>query len=601
MFTPNYPKMKKILILTFLIFFSVISESFSSHGISIFGDLKYPKDFTHFDYVNPNAPKGGSIKYGVEGTFNSLNPFILKGISVSGISMIFDSLMEDSADEISSKYGLIAESVKLSKDKKSITFKLRKIAHFHDGSKITADDVIFSFNKISKEGHPSSQMIYRDVIKAEKINDYEVKFTFKDNQNKQLPITISGLPIISKKYYQKWEFNKSTLEIPMGSGPYKVDKIEVGRSITYKRDKNYWAKDLPVNKGRHNFDEITYDYYRDGDILVESFKSGNFDLRQENISRNWVTSYNIEKVRNGEIIKKEVIHSLPTGMQAFVFNLRKEKFQNRKLREALNYAFDFEWVQKNIFYGSYQRTNSYFANTNFASSGIPSNQELEILKKLKKDFPDDVPDEIFSKIYQNPKSNASGFNRTNLLKAKKILEDAGYFVRDGKLIDPKTNQQLEIEFLINSKSFVMVIAPMKKNLAQLGIKSKIRLVDENQFVIRINEFDYDIIIYIFGQGLIPSDEQYSYWHSSLRDIKGSNNLSGTQNKATDYLLTKILKVRSKDQLELYTKALDRILLWNFYTIPQWHNNSYRILYKNKFATPKIIPFYSIGVDSWWAL
>ena len=593
--------MKRIfLIIQFLVISTISQNCFANHGISVFGDLKYPSNFTHFDYTNANAPKGGSIKYGVEGSFNSLNPFILKGISASGIGMLFDSLMEDSSDEISAKYGLIAQWVNLSKDKKSITFKLRKIARFQDGSKITADDVIFSFNKISKEGHPSYQMVYQDVVKAIKINDYEVKFIFKNANNKELPITIAGLPIISKKYYENHEFNKSTLDIPLGSGSYKVKKIEAGRSIIYERDKNYWAKDLPVNKGRDNFDEISYDYYRDNNILLEAFKAGDFDFKQENISRNWATAYNIDKVKNGEIIKKETIHSLPTGMQAFVFNLRKEKFQNRKLREALNYAFDFEWVQKNIFYSSYKRTNSYFANTNFASSALPQGLELLILNKLKKDFPNDIPDDVFNKIYQNPKSDASGYDRKNLLKAKKILESAGYFIKNNKLIDPKTNKQLEIEFLINSKAFAIVIAPMKKNLTKLGIKSKIRLVEGNQYMIRTNEFDYDIIVNVFSQGIIPGNEQYSYWHSSLKNVDGSNNSAGADNKAVDYLLEKILNSKDKKQLETYTKVLDRILLWNYFTIPQWYSNSYRILYKNKFAMPNKTPLYSIGVDSWWA-
>ncbi len=589
------------IFLTLLIIFSSINNAtFASHGISTFGDLKYTSNFTNFSYVNPDAPKGGNIKYGVEGTFNSLNPFILKGISAAGIEMIFDSLMENSADEISTKYGLIAKSAHLSEDKKSIIFKLRKEAKFHDGSKITADDVIFSFNKISKEGHPSYQMVYADIKKAVKINSHKVQFIFKNNNNRELPTTIAGLPVISKKYYENIKFNKSSLETPLTSGPYKIKKMQAGRSITYERVKDYWAKDLPVNKGRHNFDEISYDYYRDGNILVEAFKAGNFDFRQENVSRNWATAYNIDKVKDGKIIKKEITHSLPTGMQAFVLNLRKDKFKNKRLREALNYAFDFEWVRNKIFYGAYKRTNSYFVNTEFANKNLPEKRELKILTKLKKQYPDDIPDDAFHKIYQNPQSDASGYDRKNLLKAKKILEDAGYFIKDGKLIDPKTNKALEIEFLIGSKSFSMVIAPMKKNLAKLGITAKIRLVDENQYKIRINEFDYDVIVTVFGQALIPGNEQYAYWHSSGKNIKGSRNLSGVDNKAVDYLLGKIIKSKNKKELQTYTKILDRILLWNFYTVPQWHNNSYRILYKNKFQMPKISPLYSVGIDSWWS-
>ena len=584
-----------------LVIFSSINKLYAAnHGISVFGDLKYPKNFQHFDYVNPDAPKGGQIKYGVAGTFNNLNPFILKGISADGINMIFDSLMESAADEISSKYGLIAQSAHLTKDKKAIIFVLRQEARFHDGSKITADDVVFSFNKISQEGHPSYQILYQDVANATKINDYKVKFTFKNPNNRELPGIIASLPILSEKYYSNVDFNKTTLISPLGSGPYQVNNVDKGKSITYERVKDYWGKDLAVNKGRHNFNEIIYDYYLDANILVEAFKSGNFDFRQENISRKWFTAYDIDKVKDGQIIKKEIEHNLPTGMQAFILNLRKEKFQNKALRKALNYAFDFEWAKEKIFYGSYKRTNSFFVNTEFASHDLPQGSELKILTKLKENFPHDVPDELFKEIYQNPRTDASGYSRQNLLKAKEILEQSGYYIKNGKLIDPKTQKTVEIEFLIASKAFLMVIAPMKKNLAKIGIKSKIRLVDENQYKIRINEFDYDIIVSVFGQGLIPGNEQYAYWHSSLKDIQGSRNISGVKNEAVDYLLHKIINAKTKTDLKSYTKALDRILLWNFYVIPQWYNNKYRILYKNKFNTPKINPPYSIAIDSWWS-
>ncbi len=589
------------IFLTLLFLFATLNNNLlANHGISIFQDLKYPENFKNLDYVNPDAPKSGSIKYGVEGTFNSLNPFILKGISAAGIDMVFDSLMESSADEISSKYGLIARSAHLSNDKKSIIFKLRKEAKFHDQTPITADDVIFSFNKISQEGHPSYQMIFRNIQNAIKINNHEVKFNFKTSEDKELPVTIAGLPIISKEFYEQNKFNQTTLTPPLGSGPYKIKEIKPGKNIIYQRVKDYWAKDLPINKGRYNFDEISYDYYRDGNILIEAFKSGNFDFRQENVSRNWATAYNIDKVRNKEIIKTEISHSLPTGMQAFVINLRKNKFQNKDLRKALNYAFDFEWVRDKIFYGAYKRTNSYFVNTEFASNKLPKNKELEILKKLKNQFPQDIPNEVFNTIYQNKISDGSGYNRKNLLEAQKILQNAGYYLENDKLIDPRTKKPLEIEFLIGSKAFTMVIAPMKKNLAKLGILAKVRLVDENQYKIRINEFDYDVIVTVFGQGLIPGSEQYAYWHSSGKDIQGSRNLVGIDNKAIDYLLTKITKSTKKDELQIYTKVLDRILLWNYYTIPQWYNSSYRILYKNKFQMPRVKPPYSIAIDSWWS-
>lgn len=581
-----------------LVIFFFISNSFAAEfkrGISIFGDLKYPANFKHFDYVNPDAPKGGQVKYGVEGTFNNLNPFILKGIAAAGMEMVFDSLMEGSADEISSKYGLIAESVRLSDDKKSLTFRLRKIAKFNDGSKITADDVVFSFNILKEKGHPSYAMVYRDVIQARKINDYEVEFVFRNGENRELPLTVASLPIFSKKYYSQHQFDKTTFDPPLGSGAYKVATLQAGKSITFERVKNYWAKDLPINVGRYNFDKITYDYYRDNNVLVEAFKAGGYDFRQENIARNWANAYNIDKVKNGEIIKKEITHQLPAPMQAFVFNLRKDKFQNLNLRAAIALAFDFEWVKEKIFYGSYQRTKSFFSNSEFGSSGLPSKAELKILNK----FRDAIPPQVFTQEFTLPKADGSGFSRANLLQAKALLESAGYFIRDQKLIDPKTNQPVELEFLIDSKAFQMVIAPMVSNLAILGIKSKIRLVDENQYQNRLKNYDYDLIVNVFGSGMVPGDEQFSYWHSSQKNIVGGNNVVGTDNKAVDYLVEKISKSKNKAELKIFTKSLDRILLANFYVIPQWHNQTYRILYNSKLAMPNHQPAYSLALDSWW--
>ena len=592
--------MTKIIshILTIFLFISNSWAADFKHGISIFGssahNLKYPTNFQNFDYVNPTAPKGGEIKYGVEGTFNSLNPFILKGMSAAGMGMIFDSLMESSADEISSKYGLVAEFVKIADDKKSITFKLRKIARFNDGSKITADDVVFSFKLLKENGHPSYSMIYRDVVGATKINDYEVKFVFKNGNNRELPLAVASLPVFSKKYYQNNKFDQTTFDAPLGSGPYKVASTDAGKSIVFERVKNYWAKDLPVNVGRYNFDKIQYDYYRDNNVLVEAFKAGAYDFRQENIARNWANSYNIDKVKSGEIIKKEIKHSLPAPMQAFVFNLRKEKFQNLNLRKAIALTFDFEWAKEKIFYGSYNRTESFFDNSQFGSNGFPGKDELAILNKLK-----DLPEQVFNSEFKLPKTDSSGFNRQNLLQAKAILESAGYVIRDQKLIDPKTNQPIEFEFLIDSKAFQMVIAPMIKNLATIGIKAKTRLVDGNQYQNRLKNYDYDMIVNVFGSGMVPGDEQFSYWHSSQKDVIGGNNISGLSNKAVDYLVEKISHSKNEDEIKTLTKCLDRVLLWNFYVIPQWHNQTYRVLYKNKFAMPSHAPDYSLALDSWW--
>ena len=556
----------------FLIFFSInsafASDQFSAR-LSTFGDFKYVKNFDHFYYANPNAPKGGAVRFGVEGSFNNLNPFILKGLNAAGLSYLYDSLMEGSEDEISSRYGLIAEGVKFSHDKTELTFKLRKIACWQDGQPITADDVVFTFNKLITEGHPSYKMIYRDVQSVVKINSREVKFIFKTNQNRDLPVLVASMQILPKHYFNKIDFNKTTLQAPLGSGPYKIKEINLGKSISYQRDESYWAKNLPVNRGRYNFDKITYDYYRDNNILIEAFKAGKYDMRQENVARNWANAYNIDAVQKGEIIKKEITHNLPAPMQAFVFNLRREKFQSLELRKAMTYAFDFEWLRDHIFYGSYKRTESYFANSDFGY-----------------------------KKFRLPKSDGDGINRNNLLKAKQILDRAGYKISDGKLIDPRTGKQLEIEFLIDSESFQMIAAPFVKNLAKLGIAAKVRFVEENQYQTRMNNFDFDVVVAVFGQGLIPGNELFSYWHSSQKNIKGGQNIAGLDNKKIDELVTKIAQTKRKRDLIELCQDFDREMLENYYTIPQWHNNTHRILYRDIFSMPKITPKYSLGIDTW---
>jgi microcin C transport system substrate-binding protein len=558
-------------------FFSVIflnAAAFADdgfrHGISTFGDLKYSKNFKHFDYVNPSAPKGGSVKFGVEGGFNNLNQFILKGLLASGLPYLYDSLMEGSEDEISARYGLVAKGAKLSADKMSIEFALRKNAQFHDGKKITADDVVFTFNKLISEGHPSYKMAFRDVKDVKKINDHLVKFYFKNNKNRDLPILVSSLPVLPKHYYENVDFAKTTLNPPLGSGPYKIKEVKPNRSIIFERVKNYWAANLPVNLGRYNFDQITFDYYRDNNVLVEAFKSQKYDLRQENIARNWANSYNIAAVESGEILKKEITHQLPAPMQTFAMNLRREKFQSLALRKAITLAFDFEWLRNHIFYGSYKRTESYFANSDFGY-----------------------------KKFNLPKSNGDGFNRKNLLEAKAILDKAGYKIIDQTLVDGKNGEKITVEILIDSKAFEMVVAPFVKNLRKLGIDAKMRFVEENQYQTRVNNFDFDVIVAMFGQALIPGDELFSYFHSSQKNIKGGRNLIGLDDKIIDDLVEKISGAKTKIDLENLCQKLDQRMLENYYTTPQWHSNTYRILYRNIFAMPNQQPKYSLATDTWW--
>jgi len=589
---------RSIFITIIVIFISSVSNAGKpdvSHGISIFGDLKYPKNFKHFDYVNSKAPKGGDVKIASVGTFDSFNPFVIKGVAASGIEMTFDTLMKKSYDETASEYGLIAESVEVSEKRDWVTFKLRPQARWHDGSKITVDDVVFSFETITTKGHPYYKSYYKDIKSAEKIDNSRVKFTISDPSNRELPVIIGQLPIISKEYYTKNEFEKGTLDPPLGNGAYKVKNFEAGRSITYERVKDYWAKDLPVNIGYYNFDTITVDYYRDPTIAVEALKAGEFDFRRENISKTWAKAYNVEQVEDGRMVKEELEDGTPTGMQCFVMNTRRSDFSNIRVREALQYAYDFEWANKQLFYSAYSRNRSFFGNSEYEAKGLPSNEELKLLEQ----FRDKIPEEVFTKEYTPPFSKDEQGHRENLLKAQKILDEEGWVLKDMKRINPNTGEPMEIEFLLVSPSFERVVAPFVRSLKKLGIESTIRTVDSSQYIKRRDEYDFDIMVSWFTQGPAPGNEQINYWHSSTAGTKGSRNYIGIQNEAVDYMVDKITTAKTKDELVTATRALDRILQWSYYIIPQWYSRTHRVIYWNKFGRPKNTPPYSLGFDTWW--
>lgn len=568
------------------------------HGISYFFSepLKYPADFKHFDYVNPNAPKGGDVRLAAIGTYDSLNPFLLKGVAAEGLGMIYDTLLMSSADEASAAYGLLAKTVEVPEKGGWVIFNLRTNARWHDGKPVTADDVVFSFNTLKEKGHPYYQAYYRDVEKVEALGKYKVKFTFSDPKNRELPLIVGQLPILPKHYYKTHDFTKAGLDIPLSSGPYRVASFDAGRSITYARVKDYWAKNLPVNVGRYNYDTIRYDYYRDMTVAVEALKAGEYDFRQENISKVWANAYNIPQVKDGRMVKEELPDGNPTGMQCFVFNIRKEKFQNRLFREAMSYAYDFEWANEQLFYGAYTRNRSFFGNSVYEEKGVPSTAELKLLDPFRKE----LPQEVFTKEYDPPKTDGSGLDRKNLIKARDLLKQAGYFLRNMKLIDPKTNQPVTIEFLLVSPSFERVVAPYIKNLKKLGIDAHIRTVDSSQYIKRMENFDFDMAINWFTESAAPGNEQIDYWHSSKADVPGSKNIIGIKNPAVDAMVEKIITANTKPDLVAATRALDRILSWNFYVIPQWHSRTYRLIYWNKFKRPKITPPYSNGfIDTWW--
>lgn len=566
------------------------------HGVSIFGDLKYPENFLHFSYVNPDAPKGGTVKMATLGTYDSLNPFILKGVPAAGIDMIYDTLMKSAADEAAAEYGLIAESAQVDPDGNWVIFTVRSTARWHDGTPITADDVVFSFNIIKEKGHPQYKSYYRDVTSVEMLDERRVKFHFADPKNRELALIIGQLPILPKAYYDNVDFEKTTLTPPLGSGPYKVKTLEAGRSITYERVKDYWGKDLPVNVGYYNADEIRIDYYRDEIVAVEALKAGEYDFRRENISKTWSNAYNIPQVSDGRMVKELLDDGTPTGMQSFALNTRRSKFSNPKVREALQLAYDFEWANRQLFYSAYTRNRSYFGNSDFEATGVPDEKELALLEP----FRDQLPSRVFTAEYQPPVATDELAHRKNLLKAQSLLDEAGYVLKDMKRIDPATGEPITIEFMLDMPSFERVVSPFVRSLKKLGIESTIRTVDSSQAVKREEEFDFDIIVNWFTQGPSPGNEQINYWHSSRADIKGSKNYIGIKNPAVDAMVDKITTADSKEELITATRALDRILQWNFYSIPQWYSRSHRVIYWNKFGRPEHIPPYALGFpDFWW--
>jgi microcin C transport system substrate-binding protein len=580
-----------------LLFLLAPTQIFAAHGLSVWGSLKYPEDFKNFAYVNPNAPKGGALRLSAVGSFDSLNPHVLKGIAAEGIALTSDSLLVSAADEIGSAYGLIAEDILFAKDRSWVEFKIRQEAKWQDNSPITADDVVFSYHTLTEKGHPQYRILYQDVASVEKHDPLRVRFIFKNTKNRELPLLVGQMPIISKKYFSTNDFESSSLTPPLANGPYRVKKAEPGRSITYQRVKNYWAKDLAVNRGRYNFDEIRIDYYRDETVALEAFKAGEYDFRKENIAKNWAKSYDLADIKTGEIIKETIQDGIPTGMQCFVFNLRQPKFQNALVREALTYAYDFEWANKQLFFSAYSRNQSFFGNSVFESSGLPTTAETKLLKN----FSDNLPARIFSEKFSLPQTDGSGNARTNLIKAAELLDKAGYILRDMKRIDPHTNKVFELEFLLTSPAFERVVMPYIRNLKKLGIEGKIRRVDMPQFIKRQENFSFDVIINWYTQGTFPGNEQFSYWHSSQATQRGSRNVAGIQNPAVDALVEKLLQANTLDELKTISHALDRVLLWNFYVIPQWNNRTHRVIYWNNIARPKKIPPFSLGLtDLWWA-
>jgi len=567
------------------------------HGIAMHGDLKYPKNFKKFDYANEGAFKGGKINRFSIGTFDNLNPYILKGVPAYQSAYLFETLMKSSFDEPFSQYGLIAEGVKVPSDRSWVAFKIRKEAKFSNGTKISPDDVKFSFETIISKGHPIYKTYWAQVEKVEKISENEVKFFFKGEPNPELPLIIGyQLPIFSKKDWEGKDFSKTTLIPPLGSGPYIISEVKAGRSITLQKNKNYWGKDLNVNIGRYNFETIHYDYYRDETVALEAFKSGAYDFKQENSSKNWATAYKFGAVKEGKVKVEEIKYYRPSGMQGFAFNMRKSIFQNRNVRKALTYAFDLEWSNRNLFYNAYTRTKSFFDNSELASQDLPNKEELAILENYR----GKIPDEVFTTVFSPPNTNKENGLRKNLRNARRLLKKEGWIIKDDVLINKETGEIFEFEILLRSPLFERIVLPMKRNLKKLGINVSIRTVqDDSQYIRRLEDFDYDMIVVNYGSIISPGNEQKNYWGSATADQKASPNYMGVKNPVVDEIIDKLISAKSRKELVTYTKVLDRILLFNYYLIPQFHIGHYRVAYWNKISRPEVSPKYDLGFDFWW--
>lgn len=560
----------------------------------MYGDLKYPADFDHFAYAYPEAPKGGTLRSAARGTFDSLNPFALRGLPAP-VSLAFDTLTVQSLDEPFSEYGLIAKTIDQAPDNSSVTFTIRAEARFHDGTPITAADVAATFGQLREKGHPTYRIYYADVAGVDVLDDHTVRFRFANTKNRELALILGQLPVLPKAWLDSHDLGAGTLEPIPGSGPYRVARAEAGRTLVMERVKDYWAKDLPVNVGRYNFDRIVTDYYRDDEVSVEAFKAGQYDLRVENSARRWATAYNMPEVESGKLKLDTIPHRLSTGMQGLVMNTRRPIFQDPAVRRAMQYVFDFEWSNKTLFYGAYTRTDSYFENSNMASSGIPEGAELALLEPYR----DQLPADLFTRPYTVPKTDGSGANRDGLKTAYDILARAGYEVRNGKLFAPDADSPVRMEFLIQDAAEERIVMPITRSLGRLGIEATVRQVDAAQYENRLQTFDYDIITEIWPQSQSPGNEQREFWGSEAADRPGSRNYAGIRNPVVDALIQKVIDANNRQSLVTAVKALDRVLLWGDYVIPQFHLPAFRIVHWNKFGRPPVLPDYGIDLYTWW--
>ncbi len=590
--------LRALLLRTSGLLFSAIAcyaQAAPQHAVTLYNEApKYPANFQHFDFVNPDAPKGGTFRMAGFGSFDSLNPFISKGVPELNIGLVYDTLMAQSLDEPFTEYGLVASKIEKAPDNSWVRFYLRPEARFNDGQPIHAEDVVFSFQTLMSAGSPLYRGYYADVDQAIAEDPQRVLFKFKHTNNRELPLILGQLTILPKHWWQSRDFAKSNLEIPLGSGPYKVTEVKAGRSIRYERVKDYWAKDLPVNRGFYNFDVITSDYYRDNTVALEALKAGQFDYWLEMSAKNWANAYNIPAVAQGRLIKEQIANGNPTGMQGFVFNTRRPMFQDVRVRHALSLLLDFEWSNKQLFNGAYTRTRSYFENSEMAATGLPGPEELAILEPLR----GKIPLQVFDQAFSPSVCDGSGMIRAQQRQAYQLLQEAGWRIVDDKMVDAQ-GKPVVIEFLLAQTEFERVLLPFKRNLSDLGIDLVIRRVDVSQYITRVRSRDFDMIVGSFPQSNSPGNEQREFWMSSSADKPGSRNYIGLKDPAIDSLVENLINADSRASLVAHAKALDRVLQWGYYVIPNWHIKTWRVAYWDHIGHPKVAPKYDIGINTWW--
>ncbi len=584
-------------------------ETVRAHGWAISGDLKYPPGFPHFDYVNPDAPKGGTITLGAGGTYDSLNPFIIKGTSAiarigSGgaiaETMIFDTLMASNLDESGAEYGLLAEWIEVDSDADGIftavRFHLREEARFHDGEPVRADDVVWTFNTLIEQGAPQYRFYYGNVADVVALDERTVEFRLTPGENREIPSILGQLPILPKHYWQDREFNATTLDPPLGGGPYRITDVNAGQSITIERVKDYWAKDLPVNVGQHNFDRIRYIFFRDRVVMLEALKAGDIDFRAENSAKNWATAYDVPAVEDGRIVQKEFDHERGTGMQAYVMNTRREIFQDPVVREAMTYLWDFEWVNKTIMFDAYTRTDSFYENSELEATGLPGPKELAVLEPLR----DRIPERVFTQDYEPPVTDGSGNSREPLMKALELLRQAGWDV-DGnrKLVHGETGKPFAFEVLLYSDLLVPHTQALKRGVERLGGSVELRVVDAAQYQNRLQTYDFDMVVSGWPQSLSPGNEQREFFGSDAAEREGGRNLAGVRDPAVDILIEDLIASPDRETLIARTKALDRVLLWSFYAIPMFHSKTDRFAFWNRFGYPENPPMMGTNPNIWW--